>query len=109
MPPLPTTIDVCKAAFKADPTVSPGDRAELVALVRSHGKESTKPEKARPAENQIISRREARDRFFPGKSLRYMDKLAAQGVLRRIVLPGRQRAAGFNVREIERLIAGGGE
>ena len=103
---LPTTIDAWKAVLKTDPTVTPAGRAEIVALVRNHGKDN-KPDKAREPDNRIVGRREARDRFFPGKSLRYLDKLAAQGVLRRIVLPGRTRAAGFNVAEIERLITEG--
>lgn len=103
---LPTTADAWKAILKADPTVTPDIRAELLALVRNHGRDK-KTDKAREPENRIVNRREARDRFFPGKSLRYLDKLAAQGVLRRIVLPGRTRAAGFNVAEIERLITGG--
>lgn len=105
--PLPTTVDVIKSVLRADPSVSPTCRAEIVAFARNHGQDT--PRKARKPENQIVNRRDARDRFFPGKSLRYVDKLAAQGVIRRIVLPGRKRAAGFNSAELERLIVRGGE
>jgi hypothetical protein len=42
--------------------------------------------------------------------LRFVDKLAVQGVLRRVKLPGRQRACGFLADEVDRLMAGeGGE
>ena len=38
-PMLPTTLDAVKAILKADPTVTPTDRARIVACIRNHGRE----------------------------------------------------------------------
>jgi hypothetical protein len=40
--------------------------------------------------------------------MRFVDKLAVEGILRRVKMPGRQRGCGFLADEVERLIAGEG-
>ncbi len=42
-----------------------------------------------------------------GHSARFVDRLAADGVLRKIRLPGRARAAGFRESDLLALLAGG--
>jgi hypothetical protein len=100
---LPTTADALKALLKADPSLTPDDRSAILAAVRNHGRE---PEKKEPEPKTVcvLQRAEVARRF--GRSLRFVDKLAVQGVLRRVKLPGRQRACGYREDEVERLIAG---
>ena len=59
-----------------------------------------------PSESRILRRHEVARRF--GVSVRAVDNWAVQGILQRVRLPGRLRAAGFRLADIERLIAGPG-
>ena len=100
---LSTTLDAVKALLKADPTLTPADRARILASIRNHGKA---PETLRPAavaEKQIWLRAEVARRF--SRSLRFVDHLAKDGILRRGTLPGRIRACGFLAEEVERLMS----
>ena len=104
---LPTTADAMRALMKADPSLTPLDRTRILSVVRNHGKES-QPDRdvALPREQRILTRRDVARGF--NRSLRFVDKLAVQGVLRRVRLPGRQRACGFLADEVERLMLGVG-
>lgn len=102
--PLQTTIDAAKAILRADPTVTPGDRARLLALLRDNGKPDTPEPTA--TEPRIIRRLEAARRL--GCSVRAVDRWSAAGILRKVTLPGRVRAAGFRESDIAALIAGEG-
>ncbi len=102
-----TTMDAIKALLRADPGLTPADRARILAMIRNHGKE---PEKAREvaAEKQILTREDVARKFH--RSLRFVDGLGKGGVLRRVKMPGRIRACGFLAEEVERVMAGeGGE
>ena len=59
-----------------------------------------------PSESRILRRREVARRF--GVSVRAIDNWARQGILERVKLPGRARAVGFRLADVERLIAGPG-
>ncbi|MBM3839013.1 MAG: hypothetical protein FJ398_13805 [Verrucomicrobia bacterium] len=100
---LPTTIDVIRSSLKADPTLSARDRAELLALVR-RGPTSPKPEQHQPNGLRVLSRKAVATTI--DRSLRFVDRLAAEGVLKKIRLPGRRRAIGFLAEDVERLLAG---
>ena len=100
---LTTTLDAVKALLKADPSLTPADRAWIVASVRNHGKEAGTPGPAVAVEKRIILRAEVARRF--SRSLRFVDYLAKAGILRRVRLPGRVRSCGFVADEVERLMA----
>lgn len=100
---LPTTLDATRALLKADPSLTPGDRNRLLALLRNNGKTETEPT---PTEPRIIRRAEAARRL--GCSLRAVDNWTAAGILRKVTLPNRTRAAGFREADIAALIAGEG-
>jgi len=103
---LPTTMEAMKALLKTDPALTPLDRQRIVETLRTHGRQ---PEMARaPAtrDKRILSRRDVAQRF--NRSLRFVDHLAKAGTLRRVTLPGRQRACGFVADEVERLMADDG-
>jgi hypothetical protein len=70
---LPTTVDVIRAALRADPTVSPADRARLLAALRNGG--NTSPAPAAPTGPRLIRRKEAARML--GTSTRTVDALAA--------------------------------
>jgi hypothetical protein len=52
----------------------------------------------------VLTRTEVGKRF--GRSLRFVDKLAAQGVIHRVTMPGRVRACGFREDEVNRVMNG---
>ena len=55
-------------------------------------------------ENCLIRRRQVARKL--GCSLRMVDALASTGILQRVRLPGRSRAAGFRLADVENLIGG---
>ena len=102
---LPTTMDAVKALLKADPALTPADRARIVASIRNLGKDETVRAVA-VVEKRVLPRAEVARRF--NRSLRFVDHLATAGILRRVRLPGRIRACGFLAEEVERLMTGEG-
>jgi len=103
---LPTTVDAVKALLKADPSLTPADRSKIVGAIRNHGRPAElKPTPERQGA-RILTRGEVALRF--NRSLRFVDKLAAQGVLRRVTLPGRVRSCGYREDEVEHVMAGEG-
>ena len=101
---LASTLDVLKSVLRSDPTLSPAERATLLARLRQKP-EDAKPGATAPSEVRIIRRHEAARRL--ACSLRPVDSLAATGVLRRRKLPGRVRASGFLASELDALILSG--
>ncbi len=99
---LPTTIEVLKAATRADPTLDPAARARVIAAMQA----ATTPTAATEAPGaRILRRTEVAHRL--SLSLRSIDKLAVQGVLQKIRFPGRGRAAGFRAADVDALIGTG--
>ena len=103
---LVSTLDAVKAVLKADPALTPGDRARIVASVRNHGKESETLRTIAVPEKRILPRAAVALRF--NRSLRFVDHLAKAGILRRVTLPGRKRACGFRAEEVDQLISAEG-
>jgi hypothetical protein len=72
---LPTTVDAVRALLKADPSLTPADRSQIVGTIRNHGR----PVEAKPTNKRhgphILTRAEVAKRF--DRSLRFVDKLAA--------------------------------
>lgn len=96
---LPTTQTAISAMLKADPSLTPDARAAIVAAIRNHGK-NTRPEAAPVA--RLLKRREVAERL--GCCPRTVDGLARAGSLRRVLLPGRRRGAGFIESDVTRLL-----
>jgi len=103
---LPTTLDAMNAVMKADPVLTPADRARIVALIRNYRKEAVPARPAAAVERRVLSRADVARRF--NRSLRFVDHLAKAGTLRRVKLPGRKRACGFLAEEVERVMIGEG-
>lgn len=101
---LNTTLEIVRSGLKADPTISPQERMRLLAVLREPA--AQKPARPTSIEPRLILRAEAARRF--SRSLRFVDKLAASGVLVKRKLPGRVRASGFLASDVDALIQGGG-
>jgi hypothetical protein len=97
---MPTTVEAFAAICKADPTITPEERARLVALLR-RGPEAKAV--LAPTQPAIVRRADAAKRL--GCSLRALDLWSKQGVLKKVKLPGRTRNLGFLEADITRLIS----
>jgi hypothetical protein len=102
---LPTTVDAVKALLKADPSVTPDDRIRIVSVIRNNGTAAAAAQPKATVERRVLTRAEVARRF--NRSLRFVDGLGNSGLLRRVKMPGRQRACGYMIEEVERLMLGG--
>jgi len=100
---LATTLQILKSGLQADPTLSPGDRARLLAALRNDATPQLKPQPPPPDNTPRLLRRAEVARRL-SCSLRSVDKLP----IKKFKLPGRQRAAGFIEADINALLAGKG-
>lgn len=90
-----------EAIVAADSTVTVEQRAEILAAARGCRKSESK--EAKPAV-RILKRAEVAHRL--GISPRGVDKLAAEGTLKKFRLSGRSRALGISSIELDKLLAG---
>jgi len=97
--PLSTTNDAIRSILKADPTVAPRERAAIIAAMREGPAEC---KQATPSKAKIMRRHDVAEAL--GRSTRTVDNLAAEGLLRRVKLPGRKRACGFRAEDVEALL-----
>ena len=97
--PLPTTIEAFRSILKTDPTVAPRERAAMITAMRQG---SAEPEQAATSKAKIMRRHDVAEAL--GRSMRTVDNLAAEGLLRRVTLPGRKRACGFRAEDVEALL-----
>jgi hypothetical protein len=99
---LATTIKIVRSGLESDPSLSASDRTRLMAVLRN-GVTPHKPD-CPPPDNppRLLRRAEVARRL--SCSLRTVDKLP----IKKVKLPGRQRAAGFLEGDVNALIQGGG-
>jgi hypothetical protein len=100
---LSTTLDVIRAALKADPNPSPADRTRLLALLRAGAVPTNSPAPPSDSGPRILRRKEAARRL--ACCTRVIDRLAQEGKLKRVKLPGRIRGAGFLEADLNALLA----
>jgi hypothetical protein len=86
---LDSTIDIIRTTLKTDATLTPSDRARILALVRN----GERPEK--PPENVPIVLRRGEVARRLGRSTRSVDQLCAAGILQKVAFVGRKRACGI--------------
>ena len=96
-----TTVTACEALIFADRSISPADRNELLARLRAPPGEDAKRGGESPP-TRVLRRRDVADRLQ--KSTRTVDALAQQGILPRVVLPGRRRAIGYLEKDVRALL-----
>ena len=95
---LSTTLQAITAILRCDPSVSDEDRRRLILQLRC----KNQPAKAAAREPRLLHRREVARRL--GVSLRTLDKLHNQGVLRKLKFPGRVRSVGILTSELNQLL-----
>lgn len=100
---FPTTIDAIKAILRADPTVTPADRVLIITGIRNHGRQPTQTKPVEQQETRILRRAEVARRL--GRSIRTIDKMVSEGMIQKVTFPGRKRACGFRLADIERLLS----
>ena len=101
---LQTTAQIVRTALAADPSVSVSERQRLLKLLRD-GPPVAATDHAAP-EPRLIRRADAARRL--GCSLRTVDNWARTGILQKVRLRGRVRAAGFRESDVVALIEGRG-
>lgn len=100
---LDTTREVISAALRGHVTLTPAERKRRMQLITAPPQEPLLPPPPAGPVERILDRKQTAQRF--GKSFRFVDRLAAEGVLKKIVLPNRKRACGFREADVIRLIA----
>mgnify|MGYP001768298195 CR=1 FL=1 len=96
---LHNTPPAIGAMLKADTYIQAHDRADILAAIKNSGKTAART--AAPG-NRVLKRREVAERL--GVCPRTVDGLSRSGALRRVILPGRQRGAGYSEADVVRLI-----
>jgi len=98
---LTQTLKIVRLGLETDPSLTPADRARLLAVLRNgatpHGKSASEQADHAP---RLLRRAEVSRRL--SCSLRTVDKLP----VKKVKLPGRTRAAGFLEADINALLAG---
>jgi hypothetical protein len=97
-----TTLEILKAALSADPSITPAQRSRLLKMARNGDGEPEKNGNGHGSP-RIYSRAEAA-RLLGGKTARYVDQLAARGLLQKFVPAGNRRAIGVTSVSLESLI-----
>jgi len=100
---LGTTIEIIRSGLKSDPTLTPHERARLLAALRQPAAQKSGRETS--SDPRLVRRAEVARRL--SRSLRFVDKLASAGILAKHKLPGRLRASGFLASDVDALIIGG--
>ena len=90
------TLGIVDAALLSDGSVTEAERSRLVKLLRD-GLPDTVPDR--------ILRRQEVARLL-GRSAKAVDRLAAMGVIEKIVFPGCKKSPGYRMSDIKALIAG---
>lgn len=97
---LHTTQQAIGAILRADPSVTPDARNSILATIRNHGRDTSRTDAAPAA--RVLKRAEVAARL--GCCTRTVDGLSRSGALRRVLLPGRKRGAGYIEADVVRLI-----
>jgi len=96
---LDTTLQAIKAILQADTTVSREERMTMLKNLQ------TGPGEERSAGDRVVTRSEVAS-MLGGKSLRYVDYLAAEGMIKKVQVKGKQRGIGFSYESVQALISG---
>jgi len=96
----PATLEIMKSVLKTDPSVTVDERERLLALLRPGQKTSSD---VRP--ERLLKRKQVADML--SSSPRLVDKLSSEGLLHKVKYPGRVRAAGYRLSEVQAIIAEG--
>jgi hypothetical protein len=94
-----TTIRMIRIHLQVDDSITPAERERLMRRLGA----PTSSETPTPPTDRLLRRAEA-GRML-GRSVKTVDRWASTGILRRIVVPSRRRAAGFLMSDLNALIS----
>lgn len=97
------TVEIVRAALKADSTVTAEQRQQLIALLRD-GKQTQKEAKTGIPTKPLTVRRNEAARLL-GIAPRTVDLWCAEGRLKKIVMKGRKRSCAITRASIDALVA----
>ena len=103
---LPTTLQAVRSILTADPSLNVPERKRLLTLIRRGPAPQEAAPEPPPPTVRLVRRAEAARRL--AVSTRSLDAWARAGVLKKIIIPGHVRGAGFRERDIVGLIEGRG-
>jgi hypothetical protein len=95
-----TTRAGIAALVRADKAADARTKARIIAASNSDGNATDQTNK--PSAPKVCTRAEAARQL--GRSLRLVDSLARRGLLRRVKLPGQQRALGLRADDVQNLV-----
>ena len=98
---LHSTYETTKALLKTDSSISPQERSKILKLIQQGGESPALQSKEPP---RLLRRKEAAERL--SISLRTLDQWARDGLLTKVILPGKTRACGFSSDAIDALVGG---
>ena len=99
---LPTTKDAIRAVLKADATLTPDNRRDILNAIDAAGHPAPHVDGAAIVGINVVKRKEVAKML--GRSVRLVDMLAQSNALRRVKLPGRKRSCGFRLADVAALI-----
>lgn len=94
-----STATAIKAIISTDGSIDPAARARLIKALSATPTPEAQGER-------LLRRGEVAKRL--AVSLRTVDTLHNQGILKKVTLPGRERSAGFRLADVDALLAGNG-
>ena len=97
---LESTLKLIETCLRSDSTVGAAERQRLMRRLCG----TTTVEQPTPPRDRILRRAQAAEML--GRSTKTIDRLASEGVLRRITFPTRKRSAGFRLSDLDGLVAG---
>jgi predicted DNA-binding transcriptional regulator AlpA len=102
------TESAIRSILATDETIPPAQRGVIINFIKRGGVQRQNLDSRSvpaPAADRILRRRQTGERL--GISLRTVDLLAAQGVLKKMKFPGRRRSCGFLESDVTALVSGG--
>lgn len=99
---LETTKDAIRAVLKADATLTPENRRDIINAIDTAGHPTPSVDGAAIVGTNVVKRKDVAKML--GRSVRLVDMLAQSNALRRVRLPGRKRSCGFRLADVAALI-----
>jgi len=97
------TVKILEAALLADSTITPQARNRFLKLARNGDAEPVQSERE---PEPVIFSRAAAAKMVGDRTPRYVDLLAARGLLKKFTPPGNKRAIGITGESLRKFIAG---
>ena len=99
---LETTKDAIRAVLKADATLTPNNRRDVLNAIANAGQPAPAMANATIVGTNVVKRKDVAKML--GRSVRLVDMLAQTNALRRVKLPGRKRSCGFLLADVAALL-----